>query len=216
MNREAVPIRILVVDDHKVVRNGLRTFIAVHDDLELIGEAGNGEEAVEQCAALQPTVVLMDMKMPVIDGPEAIKLILAQNPEISIIALTSFDDEVLARRALESGATGYLFKDVDEDDLIAAIRLASQGSGVIAPEAMQALVRRPSNEDSSYRVELTDRELETLGHVASGLTNPQIAERLMVSVSTVNFHVHNVLDKLGAKTRTEAVVIAAREGLIDV
>lgn len=216
MNRETAPIRILIVDDHKVVRSGLRTFIAVHDDLELIGEAGNGEEAIEQCVALQPTVVLMDMKMPVMDGPEAIKRILAKNPEIRIIALTSFDDEAFARRALESGATGYLFKDVDEDDLISAIRLASQGSGVIAPEAVQALVHRPHGGDGSYRVELTDRELETLGLVARGLTNPQIAERLIVSVSTVNFHVHNVLDKLGAKTRTEAVVIAAREGLIDV
>ncbi len=209
-------IRILVVDDHKVVRNGLATFITVHDDLELVGEAGNGEEAVEQCAAIRPDVVLMDMKMPVMDGPEAIARILAHNPEIRIIALTSFDDEEFARRALVSGATGYLFKDADEHDLVSAIRLANQGNGVIAPEAMQALVRHTIDGDDPYAVSLTDREHETLGLVARGLTNPQIADRLLVSVSTVNFHVHNVLDKLGAKTRTEAVMIAAREGLIDV
>ena len=209
-------IRILVVDDHKMVRNGLRTFIAVHDDLELIGEAGNGEEAIEQCIALRPDVVLMDMKMPVMDGPEAIERILARIPEINIIALTSCDDENFARRALESGATGYLFKDVDEEDLISAIRLASQGSGVVAPKAMQALVGRAQKEEDTYTAVLTDRELETLGLVARGLTNPQIADRLLVSVSTVNFHVHNILDKLGTKTRTEAVVVAAREGLIEV
>jgi NarL family two-component system response regulator LiaR len=207
---------VLVVDDHKVVRNGLRTFLAVHDDLEMVGEAGNGEEAVERCAALHPDVVLMDMKMPVMDGPDAIERILAENPGIRIIALTSFDDETFAQRAMDAGATGYLFKDVDEDDLISAIRLANQGTGVVAPEAMQALVRRAQNEDDSYAVKLTDREHETLGLVARGLTNPQIADKLVVSISTVNFHVHNVLDKLGAKTRTEAVVIALREGLIDV
>jgi len=216
MNSTTNTIRILVVDDHKVVRNGLRTFITVHDDLELVGEASNGEEAVEQCAAIRPDVVLMDMKMPVMDGPEAITRILGQNPEIRIIALTSFDDDDFARRALESGATGYLFKDADENDLASAIRLANQGTGVIVPEAMQALVRQTIDGDDPYAVSLTDRELETLGLVARGLTNPQIADRLLVSVSTVNFHVHNVLDKLGAKTRTEAVMIAAREGLIDV
>jgi DNA-binding NarL/FixJ family response regulator len=210
------PIRVLLVDDHKVVRNGLRTFLATHDDLEVVGEAGNGEEGVEQCTALHPDVVLMDMKMPVMDGPEAIERILENDPEVKIIALTSFDDAGYARRALIAGATGYLFKDVNEGDLVSAIRLARQGSGVVAPEAMRAIVGRPANSDDAYRVQLTDRELETLGLVARGLTNPQIADHLVVSVSTVNFHVHNVLDKLGAKTRTEAVVIASREGLIEV
>ncbi len=215
MNADEV-IRILVVDDHKVVRNGLHTFISVHDDLELVGEASNGKEAVKQCTALRPDVVLMDMKMPVMDGPDAIERILTEDADTRIIALTSFGDETFARRALEAGAIGYLFKDVDEYNLISAIRLANQGSGVIAPEARAALLRQSVGEGESYAINLTDRELETLGLVANGLTNPQIAERLFVSISTVNFHVHNVLDKLGAKTRTEAVVIAAREGLIDV
>jgi NarL family two-component system response regulator LiaR len=209
-------IRVLVVDDHKVVRKGLRTFISVHEDLELVGEAGNGEEAIEQCAALHPDVVLMDLKMPVMDGPTAIGHIHKRFPEIKIVALTSFDDDTIAHRALEAGAIGYLFKDVEEDELMSAIRLANQGRGVIAPEAVQALIARSIKGDDGYSVGLTAREQETLDLVARGLTNPQIAARLMVSVSTVNFHVHNLLDKLGAKTRTEAVVIAAREGLIDV
>ncbi len=210
------PIRVLVVDDHKVVRKGLSTFISVHDDLELVGEAANGEEAIEQCAALRPDVVLMDMKMPVMDGPTAIGHMKARFPEVNIVALTSFDDEAFAQRALEAGAIGYLFKDVEEDELMSAIRLAGEGRGVIAPEAMRALVARSLNEVDEYAAELTEREQATLELVATGLTNPQIADRLMISVSTVNFHVHNVLDKLGAKTRTEAVVIASREGLIDV
>lgn len=209
------PIRVLVVDDHKVVRNGLRTFIAVNDDLELVGEACNGEEAIEQCAAQLPDVVLMDMKMPVMDGPTAIEHIRSNFPEVNVVALTSFEDETFARRALVAGAVGYLFKDVDEEELALAIRLASQGQGIVAPEAMRALVSRPRDDDG-YAVGLTDRERETLVLVATGLTNPQIADKLMVSVSTVNFHVHNVLDKLGAKTRTEAVSIAVREGLISI
>lgn len=153
--------------------------------------------------------------MPVMDGPTAIGHIRARFPDVPIIALTSFDDDALARQALEAGAIGYLFKDVEEEELMSAIRLASQGRGVVAPEAMQALLDRTRNEDG-YRVDLTTREQETLALVSRGLTNPQIAARLSISVSTVNFHVHNMLDKLGAKTRTEAVVIAAGEGLIDV
>lgn len=209
-------IRVLIVDDHQVVRKGLRMFISVHDDLELVGEAGNGEEAIEQCAALLPDVVLMDMKMPVMDGPTAIEHIRTRFPEVNVVALTSFTDDAFARRALEAGAIGYLFKDVDEDELISAIRLAGKGHGVVAPEAVQALTTHARIEEDVSAVGLTEREQTTLDLVARGLTNPQIADRMMISISTVNFHVHNVLDKLGAKTRTEAVVIAAREGLIDV
>jgi NarL family two-component system response regulator LiaR len=206
-------IRVLVVDDHKVVRKGLHTFIAVNDDIELIGEAGNGEEAIEQVAALDPDVVLMDLKMPVMDGPTAIGRIRVDHPDVQVVALTSFDDESTAQRALEAGAIGFLFKDAEEDELISAIRLAAKRRGVVAPEAVRALIDRASDD---YQLHLTDREREILSMLARGLTNPQIAERLMISVSTVNFHVHNILDKLGAKTRTEAVTIAVREGLIEV
>ena len=208
------PTRVLVVDDHKVVRQGLRVFISVNEDVVLVGEAGNGRDAIDRVAALEPDVVLMDLKMPVMDGPTAIEQIRTRFPHVQVVALTSFDDASLAQRAVEAGAIGYLFKDVDEDELIAAIRLAAEGRGVVAPEAMRALVDH-SDDDPTYEVELTEREREVLAQVARGLTNPQIAGRLVISVSTVNFHVHNVLDKLGAKTRTEAVTIAAREGLID-
>lgn len=213
MNATA-PIRVLVVDDHKVVRNGLRTFISVSDDLEMVGEAGNGREAVERCAELLPDVVLMDMKMPVMDGPTAIEQIRDQFPEVNVVALTSFDDEAFARRALEAGAVGFLLKDVGEIELALAIRQASQGQGTVAAGTMRALIDQSRGDE--YAVDLTDRERETLDLVATGLTNPQIADRLMVSVSTINFHVHNVLEKLGAKTRTEAVSIAAKEGLLDI
>lgn len=213
MNATA-PIRVLVVDDHKVVRNGLRTFISVSDDLEMVGEAGNGREAVERCAELLPDVVLMDMKMPVMDGPTAIEQIRDQFPEVNVVALTSFDDEAFARRALEAGAVGYLLKDIGEKELALAIRQASQGQGTVAAGTMRALIDQSRGDE--YAVDLTDRERETLDLVATGLTNPQIADRLMVSVSTINFHVHNVLEKLGAKTRTEAVSIAAKEGLLDI
>ncbi|MGI9586476.1 MAG: response regulator [Acidimicrobiia bacterium] len=203
-------IRVLVVDDHKVVRNGLRTFMSVTDDVDLVGEASNGEEAIEQVAAVRPDVVLMDLKMPVMDGPTAIEHLRSQHPEVHIVALTSYDDASLARRALKAGAIGYLFKDADENELASAIRLAAEGRGMVAPEAMQSIVDHSEDE---YAVRLTDREEQILGLVAEGWTNPQIAQRLDISVSTVNFHVHNLLDKLGAKTRTEAVSIAAREGL---
>lgn len=209
-------IRILVVDDHKVVRRGLETLISVHDDLELVGQAGNGEEAIEQCAVSKPDVIVMDMKMPVMDGPTATGIISEQHPDVGVVALTSLEDKALAMRALEAGAVSYLFKDVAEEELVAAIRLANEGRGVIAPEVVRALVAHDRDAELAVDVGLTEREQVTLELVAKGMTNRQIAEKLMVSTSTVNFHVHNVLDKLGAKTRTEAVVIAAREGLIEV
>ena len=203
----------MIVDDHMVVRSGLRSFLSVHDDIEFVGEAGNGAEAVDLAASVAPDVVLMDLRMPVMDGPDAIRAICEQDPEAKIVALTTFDDSSLAQRALDAGATGFLFKDADEEELLSAIRLAHRGRSVIAPEAMHLLM---DNRSDAYVVQLTDREHEVLELVAAGKTNPQISSKLAVSVSTVNFHVHNILDKLGAKTRTEAVTIAAREGLIQI
>jgi len=210
----ADPIRVLVVDDHKVVRKGLRIFLSIAAEIEVIGEARNGAEAVEKTAEHRPDVVLMDLKMPVMDGPTAIKQIRTAHPDVQIVALTSFHDESLAQQALEAGAIGYVFKDADEEELISAIQLAGKGQGVIAPEIIQALVKRPDH-NIRYQARLTDRERGVLGLVARGMTNPTIASRLSISVSTVSFHVHNILGKLDAKTRTEAATIAAREGLID-
>jgi len=207
-------VRVLVVDDHQVVRLGLRTLMSVVDDLEWVGEAGNGQEALALVGELLPDVVLMDLKMPVMDGPTAIAQIRSDYPSVGVVALTSLEDESMAARALEAGAIGYLFKDASEDELVGAIRLAAKGQGVVAPEAMRALVAQRTA--AQYEVQLTEREEEVLRLVGRGFTNPQIADALGISVSTVSFHVHNVLDKLGAKTRTEAVSIAAREGLIDI
>jgi NarL family two-component system response regulator LiaR len=209
-------IRLLVVDDHKVVRKGLRIFVSLYDDVELVGEAKNGQQAVERCKELQPDVVLMDLKMPVMDGPTAIRRIRQDYPQIQIVALTSFEEEGLVHQALEAGAVGYLYKDVEEEELIGAIRAAKEGRSVLAPEAMQALVKQVSKQEDSNAVEpLTPREEEILTLVAQGMTNPQIAEHLTISPSTVHFHVHNILAKLQVQSRTEAVVVAIQNKLIN-
>ena len=209
-------IRLLIVDDHKVVRNGLQVFISLYDDIEVVGEARNGQQAVEQCATHQPDVVLMDMVMPVMDGPTATRLIREQFPQVQVVALTSFDEEEIVHRAIETGAVGYLYKDVEEDELIDAIRSAREGRPVLAPEAMKALMDRTVAPVESPAVEpLTKREREVLSLVAQGMTNPQIAEQLVISTSTVQFHVHNILGKLGVGTRTEAVAMAIQSKLIE-
>ena len=209
-------IRLLIVDDHKVVRNGLRVFISLYDDLEVVGEAKNGQQALEQCATHRPDVVLMDMVMPVMDGPTATRLIREQFPEIQILALTSFDEEELVHQAIEAGAVGFLYKDVEEQELIDAIRSAREGRPVLAPDAMKALMHRTTDSAESSKVEpLTRREREVLNLVARGMTNPQIAEQLVISTSTVQFHVHNILGKLGVGTRTEAASIAIQSKLVD-
>jgi len=209
-------IRLLIVDDHKVVRNGLRVFISLYDDLEVVGKAGNGQQALEQCAALQPDVVLMDMVMPVMDGPTATRLMREQFPEVQIVALTSFDEEEIVHQAIEAGAVGYLYKDVEEEELVGAIRSAREGRPVLAPEAMQALMRRTAGPVEAPAIEpLTRREREVLSLLAQGMTNPQIAEQLVISTSTVQFHVHNILGKLGVGTRTEAVAMAIQGKLIE-
>ncbi len=213
----ATQIRVLVVDDHSVVRMGLRTFISVTEDLDLVGEASNGEEAIERCEALLPDVVLMDLQMPIMDGPTAIGHIRHRFPEVGIVALTSYGDADLAKRAMEAGALGFLLKDTTEEELVTAIRLAAEGRGLVAPHALQALISRPDDDEAAnYRASLTEREQEVLVLMARGLTNPQIGNELSISRSTANFHVQNVLNRLGARTRTEAVSIAVREGLIEI
>ena len=206
-------IRVLLVDDHKVVRKGLRIFFSVTEDVEVVGEARNGAEAIEQTAAHRPDVVLMDLKMPVMDGPTAIQQIRTQFPDVQVVALTSFHDDALAHQALEAGAIGYVFKDAHEDELVSVVRMAGRGRGVIPPEVMQALLDQPNETENAAR--LTEREQDVLDLVARGMTNPDIAARRFIRMSTVGFHVHNILTRLDAKTRTEAVGIAAREGLID-
>jgi NarL family two-component system response regulator LiaR len=207
-------IRVMLVDDHLMVRNGLATFLMVHDDLELVGEAGDGEEALRVFEETQPDVVLMDLKMPRMDGVQATRALLECAPQLCIIALTSFKDESLVQNALEAGASGYLLKNIAADDLAAAIRKAYAGKPALAPEAAEALFKAARRKYQPGD-DLTDRERQVLALMSEGLTNPDIADRLMISITTVKTHVSNILSKLQVSTRTEAVAFALQHKLIE-
>lgn len=209
---EQRPIRVMLVDDHRMVREGLAVFLQVSDDLELAGEAENGLEAVELCMQLRPDVVLMDLKMPQMDGATATQIITERCPETRVIALTSFQEEGLVQRALQAGAIGYLLKNVSAEALEDAIRAAAAGRPTLAPEAAQDLVRS-ATKGPKVGADLTRREREVLGLMTQGLSNKAIAESLVVSQSTVKFHVSRILTKLEAASRTEAVAIALQHGL---
>ena len=206
-------IRVLVVDDHTMVRRGLATFLKVFDDLELSGEAASGQEAIQLCAQLQPDVVLMDMVMPDMDGATATRLIRKQSPSVQVLALTSFKEEILVQSALQAGAIGYLLKDVSADELAQAIRAAHAGRSTLSPEAAEALVHA-SSQPPAPGIDLTGRELEVLSLMVEGLSNTQIAARLAVSPSTIKSHVSNILAKLRVSSRTEAVTLALRNRLV--
>lgn len=207
-------IRVLIVDDHQVVRQGFAVFLKAFDEFELVGEATDGEEAIKQCGILKPDVVLMDMIMPKVDGPEAIQEIRKNHPRIQIIGLTSFsDDKTLVKRAMEAGAIGYLFKDISIDDLAKAIRAAYVGDPTLSPEAMRMLIHAKTTPDPRD-FNLTEREMEVLVLLADGLNNPEIGKRLFLSRSTIKFHVSSILGKLGAASRTEAVSIALQNNII--
>jgi NarL family two-component system response regulator LiaR len=207
------PIRVMLVDDHTVVRSGLAAVLATCDDLVLVGEAGDGEEAVRVCERAQPDVILMDLLMPKMDGVAATRAILKTWPHIKIITLTSFKEKEYVEGALKAGATGYLLKNVSAEELLAAIRRAVSGQPSLSPEAAQVLIKRV-NEPSALGYDITGREREILALMIEGLPNAEIAARLVVSQSTVKFHVSNILSKLNATSRTEAVSIAIRHSLV--
>jgi NarL family two-component system response regulator LiaR len=205
-------IRIMLVDDHAVVRSGLGAFLSVNPDLELVGEAENGEQAVVRANLLKPDVILMDLMMPVMDGVAATQAIKKQNPQIQIVALTSFQEDELVQNALKAGAVGYLMKNVTARELATAIKSAKEGKMTLSPEAAQALVR--ANQQAEETETLTDRELEVLKLMVDGLNNAEIAERLVISLSTVKYHISNILMKLGVDNRVSAVSLALQRKLV--
>ena len=212
-------IRIMIVDDHSMVRKGLATILKVRSDLELVGEAGNGKEALQVCDQVQPDVILMDLVMPEMSGAEATRLIRRRHPDVQIIALTSFQERELVRDALQAGAISYLLKNVSADDLAAAIYEAYAGRSTLAPEAIQALSKAdtPSAQPAQelpVAFDLTPREQEVLALMVEGLNNPQIAERLVISRSTAKAHVSNILSKLGVSNRAEAITLALQHELV--
>ncbi len=210
-----VPIRVLVVDDQAVVRSGLAAFLSIYDDLALVGEANDGAKAVNLCGQLRPDVVLMDLVMPNMDGAEATLAIRKHYPQIQVIALTSFKEDDLVKRVLEAGAIGYLLKNVSADELADAIRAAYAGRPTLAPEATQVLIRQARQSAFTQPgFDLTEREREVLVLMVEGLNNSEIADRLIISRSTVKFHVSNVLSKLQVSSRMEAIGYAIKHKLV--
>jgi len=212
-NTTSTRITVAIVDDHELVRSGLESILSLYDDLELVGQARSGEAAVALCAARHPDVVLMDLIMPGMDGVAATEELRRRSPGTKVLVLTSFSDSELIERALRAGAIGYLLKSVSGDELAAAIRRAHAGLSTLAPEAAQVLIDAVTT-PASDGVLLTARERDVLSLLTEGLTNAEIAARLVVSLSTVKTHVSSIIAKLGAATRTEAATIAVREHLV--
>jgi NarL family two-component system response regulator LiaR len=210
MEPRANPIRVLSVDDHEIMRGGVRFLLLAFDDLELVGEAQQGEDAARLCQETHANVVLVDMKMPGMDGIQTTRAIRVACPHVQVLILTSFHDHDLVRRSLEAGAVGYVLKDASKEDLAAAIRAAHAGQTTMAQEAAADLLAEPEPSNAA----LTDRELEVLALLAKGMTNKQIAKQLFLSPFTVRHHVSQLIKKLGAANRAAVVATAAQRGLV--
>jgi NarL family two-component system response regulator LiaR len=210
MNINETPIRVMTVDDHEIMRDGIRFMLLAFDDLELVGEARRGQEAVEKCRELKPNIVLVDMKMPGMDGVETTKALKSAFANIKVLILTSFHDHDLVRRAMRAGAIGYLLKDAGKEELASAIRSAHAGQTTISAEAAEDLLNHSPESD----VHLTERELEVLALLAKGMSNKQIGKQLNRSPFTVRHHVSQLIKKLQAANRAEVAAIATERGLI--
>lgn len=211
---QGTPIRVMLVDDHAVVRSGLKAFLMVFDDMQLVGEASSGQEAIQLIERVHPDVVLMDLIMPDLDGAATTRSIRTRWPNIQVVALTSFREDDLVKSALQAGAIGYLLKNVGADDLADAIRSAFAGRPTLAPEAAQVLIQA-SRQPIQPGFDLTEREREVLSLLVKGMSNNDIADRLVVSRSTVKFHVSSILSKLNVSSRTEAVALALNQKLVE-
>lgn len=206
-------IRVLIVDDHGMVRKGLVAYLSNRPDILIVGEARDGCEAISQCEQLHPDVLLMDLVMPEMGGVAATRVIHQRWPQVQMIALTSFQEKELVQDALQAGAIGYLLKNVTGDDLYQAICRAYAGRPTLAPEAIQALIK-PIEEEPALGKDLTRREREVLGLLAKGYSNPEIAERLVVSRATVKVHISSILTKLNVSNRSEAISLAIQHKLV--
>jgi two-component system, NarL family, response regulator LiaR len=212
----AQPIRVMIVDDHPMVRQGLRTFFSTCDDIVVVAEAGNGLEAVAKVVEADLDVILMDMVMPAMDGAAATAKVSELRPDVKVIVLTSFVDPVTVKRVLEAGAISYLLKDASPDKLADAIRQAHTGRGTIDSTAAQALVSAQIEaRNHTVGEDLTQREREVLALVVAGMNNREIASKLFLSQGTVRLHVSNVLRKLDAPNRTAAAMLAVKHGLVE-
>lgn len=207
-------IRVLIVDDHLVVREGLRTILEVAGDLEPVGEAAGGAEALDLVAELSPDVVLMDLRMPGMDGIQAIQQIKARHPEVEIVILTTYDDDDYIVQGLRAGARGYLLKDADRQSLFEAIRAAARGESLLPSAVVDKVVAHLARPRPAPAGALSDREQEVLGLLAEGALNREIARELHISERTVKAHVSGIFNKLGVNSRAEAVAVAMRRGLL--
>lgn len=208
------PIRVLIVDDHAMVRSGLKNFISAFEWLEAVGEAENGAEAVAYCASHAVDVVLMDMIMPEMDGAEATRQIIALGKPINIIILTSFHEQEHVEQALKSGARSYLLKNVTAEELSQAIRAAHAGRSLLAPEAADALISA-ARQKPGLGSDLTERERQVLVLLVEGLSNSDIADQLNISLATVKYHTSNIFSKLGAKNRVDVVTKSLKHKLVE-
>lgn len=215
----SMPIRILVADDHFIVREGLRLILETDESMTLIGEAANGKEAVDLAGELNPDVILMDLRMPVLDGLSAIEIIRRQQPGIAIVILTNFNEDEMMVKGLGAGAKGFLLKDTDRETLLNTIRAAARGQTLLKPEIMARLMTRtqhaPARTPEAAGVTLTGRELEVLRAIARGERSKEIAFKLGISERTVKAHIASIFSRLGVDSRASAIASAARLGLLD-